>query len=165
MRKIFGRIVLFVLLFAIWFLLTYPFDIQETIVGLSLAFIISVLPLPGSKIFAEFRFSPKAVFNFIVFGFVFLYCLIKANIDVAFRVIRPRLNINPGIVKIRTKLKSSLGRALLANAITLTPGTITVDARGEFFYIHWIDVKTKDVDEASRQIMHIFEKFLEPACG
>ncbi len=67
--------------------------------------------------------------------------LVKANIDVAMRVITG--DINPGIVKVDPDLKTDLGAAMLANSITLTPGTLTVDLDEEEknLYIHWIDVK------------------------
>ena len=70
--------------------------------------------------------------------------LIKANIDVASRVITG--NINPGIVKVQSGLKTDLGVTMLANSITLTPGTLTVDMDDSTneLYIHWIDVKNSD---------------------
>ena len=74
------------------------------------------------------------------------------------------LNINPGIVKIETKLKSDYGLAMLANCITLTPGTIAMDIVEEkgsvYMYIHWIDVKTKEEEEASNIIKGAFEPWV-----
>ena len=68
----------------------------------------------------------------------------RANIDVAYRVITGR--INPGIVKIKTGLSTDLGTTMLANSITLTPGTLTVDVDDATndLYIHWINIKNKD---------------------
>ena len=70
--------------------------------------------------------------------------LIKANIDVASRVITG--NINPGIVKVESGLKTDFGVTMLANSITLTPGTLTVDLDDSTneLYVHWIDVKNSD---------------------
>ena len=64
----------------------------------------------------------------------------KANIDVAYRVITGK--INPGIVKISPNLKSDAAITLLANSITLTPGTLSVDIdeNNNDLYIHWINV-------------------------
>jgi len=72
----------------------------------------------------------------------FFWAMIKANIDVAYRVITGK--INPGIVKISPELKTDLGITLLANSITLTPGTLSVDIDEETndLYIHWINVTT-----------------------
>ncbi|MBN2396003.1 MAG: Na+/H+ antiporter subunit E [Candidatus Atribacteria bacterium] len=70
----------------------------------------------------------------------FLVALVKANIDVAYRVITGK--INPGIVKISPNLKSDAAITLLANSITLTPGTLSVDIdeSNNDLYIHWINV-------------------------
>ena len=70
----------------------------------------------------------------------FLFALIKANVDVALRIITGR--VKPGIVKISTGLNSSLGQTVLADSITLTPGTMTVeiDESNGDLYIHWINV-------------------------
>jgi len=70
----------------------------------------------------------------------FLYAMAKANLDVAWRVITGR--INPGIVRFNPDLRTDGGRTFLANSITLTPGTLTMDvddATGDFF-VHWINV-------------------------
>jgi multicomponent Na+:H+ antiporter subunit E len=50
---------------------------------------------------------------------------------------------------------------LLANTITLTPGTLTVDVIGEYLYIHWIDVVTKDIEEATKIIAGDFENLIK----
>ncbi len=81
------------------------------------------------------------IFFIYAFGPFFL-AMAKANIDVAYRVITGK--INPGIVKISPNLKTDLGVTLLANSITLTPGTLSVDIDEENndLYIHWINVTT-----------------------
>ena len=93
---------------------------------------------------------------------VFLWEVLKANIDVAYRVIHPRLPIRPGIVKVKTSLKTDTGLTFLANSITLTPGTMTVDVdrSSGVLYIHWIDVGARDVTAATQQIVERFEKIL-----
>ncbi|GAG73932.1 unnamed protein product [marine sediment metagenome] len=94
---------------------------------------------------------------------MFLWECFKANLDVAYRVLHPRLPINPGIVKVRTKLTTDTALTFLANSITLTPGTMSVDIDKDngILYIHWIDVKTKDVESATRIIVDRFEKVLK----
>lgn len=90
--------------------------------------------------------------------------LIKANIDVAFRALSPKIPVNPGIVKVPVDLKSEYGQAMLADSITLTPGTITMDIVEEegqtYYYIHWIDVKTADPKEAGDAIKGTLEKWV-----
>jgi multicomponent Na+:H+ antiporter subunit E len=89
--------------------------------------------------------------------------MIKANLDVAYRVIHPKLPIKPGIVKVKTKLRSEAALTYLANSITLTPGTFTIDVDQEngYLYIHWIWVKSDDIEEATEIIVRRFEKILE----
>jgi multicomponent Na+:H+ antiporter subunit E len=91
---------------------------------------------------------------------VFLIALVQSNFDVARRVLTPSLPINPGIVKFKTKLKTNYSKMVLANSITLTPGTLSVDVKDDTFYIHWIDVKTTDPEQAYTDIAGQFEKIL-----
>ncbi len=84
--------------------------------------------------------SPRRIGLFFVYLFVLLWEMVKANIDVATRVITGK--INPGIIRIKPGLKTDMGITMLANSITLTPGTLTVDIdkKTNDLFIHWIDV-------------------------
>ena len=86
--------------------------------------------------------NPARWFTSIAYFFgPFLLALFKANLDVAFRVITGK--IRPGIVRIKTGLKNDLEVMVLANSITLTPGTLTVDVdeKTNDMFIHWIYVE------------------------
>ena len=72
-------------------------------------------------------FSPLRYFWFICYIPVLFFYMLIANFDVVYRVIHPKMPIKPGIVKVKTRLKSESGRTALANSITLTPGTVTMD--------------------------------------
>lgn len=109
--------------------------------------------------------TPKVFVYSLIYLFVLSWEIVKSNIDVALRVLNPKLPINPGIVKVKTRLKSPIGRMILANSITLTPGTLTIDMKDDELYIHWIDVETLDAEEASRKILGKFEKLLEVIYG
>ncbi|MCL0059781.1 Na+/H+ antiporter subunit E [Dehalococcoidia bacterium] len=89
----------------------------------------------------------------------FFWGMAKANVDVAYRVITGR--INPGIVKISPGLKTDLGITLLANSITLTPGTLSVEVDEETneLYIHWINVKKEVLEKMPRDYRYVCEKF------
>jgi multicomponent Na+:H+ antiporter subunit E len=92
--------------------------------------------------------NPVRWILFLIYGIgPFFYGMAKANVDVAYRVITGK--INPGIVKISPKLKTDLGITLLANSITLTPGTLSVDIdeNTNDLYIHWINVKTHAINK------------------
>lgn len=165
MNAVKGKLVLLLLLVVVWIGLTYPLNSQELIAGGLVALLVALMPLANAKLFGEVHITPKGLLYGAAYATLFFAELIKANLDVAFRVLSPRLPINPGIVRVRTSLQSRLGRLLLANSITLTPGTITVEARGSDFYIHWINVQTEDADAATRRIVAKFERYLEVFCG
>jgi len=165
MKRIGTRLVTFLVLTVIWLLVMYPFSWNDLALGGSISLFLSFLPLPGLRIYKEISLAPRKLIYALVFLLVFIKAVILSNLDVAFRVLKPSLPINPGIVKVKTKLKSRLGRLFLANAITLTPGTITVEAEGEDFFIHWIDITSPDVDESTSKIVSAFEKYLEVIFG
>ena len=155
------RLIYFILAFIIWLLLTCSIDIQTIIAGLIASGIVAVLfheILPKEH---HVFVSPVRIFWFLVYVPVFFYYVILANFDVVYRVLHPQMPIKPGIVKIKTNLKTESGITALANSITLTPGTLTVDLTDDgFLYIHWINVKSEDVEQATKYIAQKFEWFL-----
>jgi multicomponent Na+:H+ antiporter subunit E len=151
---------LFIILLLIWLALTSTFNWQEFGVGI---FISLVLALLLSKTYLELGLPPigiKRIAFFIVYIFVLFKEIIKANLDVAYRVIHPKMPINPGIVVIKTSLKQDVAKTILANSITLTPGTFTLDIFDDIFLIHWINVQSKDTEGATKIIGEKFEKYL-----
>ncbi len=157
-------ILFFISLLIVWIFLAGTSQ-QEIIIGIIVSLLLTIIFFSKGTIFSEFNLNPKAIFYFIIYIFVFLWELVKSSFDVASRVVQPTIPINPGIVKVKTKLKSRLGRIILANSITLTPGTLTVETNGEDYYIHWIDVTSDDIDGATKQIVSKFEKYLEVIFG
>jgi len=154
-------IAVFILSLIFWFLLTFKFSVQNLIVG-------SVASAVCSAIFGRYYFQnvykylqPWRWFWFLVYLTVFIWECIKANFDVAYRVLHPAMPIKPGIVKVRTTLKSEFAKTLLANSITMTPGTITVDIIDDDFYIHWIYVSSEDPEVYSKKITGNFEKYIK----
>ncbi len=164
MRKLKAFVLSFIILMGLWMIVGGT-QSDELIVGSITAFIISLVFAPRFVLLGDIRLSPKALIAALMFIIVFIIELIKGAFDVAGRVVSPSLPINPGIVKVRTKLKSDIGRIALANAITLTPGTMTVETQDEFLYIHWIDIKSGDVDAATAAIVTNFERHLEVMFG
>ncbi len=111
------------------------------------------------------RITPRRVAWSVGYLFYLFIAIVKANFDVASRIVRPRIPLNPGIVTVRTRLGSALGRTVLANSITLTPGTLSVEINGDLLYIHCIDVKETDIDSTTEEIIGGFEKYLEVIFG
>ena len=156
-----GRFILnWIFLFLVWLMFTSTLFWQEVIVGAAVSMLLSLLSIRLFTCCTLSILNPVKIFWMIWYFFVFLKALIIANFDVARRVISPSLPINPGIVKFKTKLKTNYSKMVLANSITLTPGTLSVDVVGDTFYIHWIDVETTDPDEAFKIIAEPFEKVL-----
>jgi multicomponent Na+:H+ antiporter subunit E len=154
-------VILFIVLFAIWLALTLNVTIPNIVVGAVAALVVTLF-------FA--RYAPKAhvkilhpqrYFWALLYLFIFLWECIKANIDVMYRVVHPALPVKPGIVKVKSMLKTDMGKVFLANSITMTPGTITVDIIGDYFYVHWIYVHSKDPAIYTQKILGRFEKYLK----
>jgi len=155
----------FLILMIVWVLLNNTFQPDILIVGAVIAFFLSLFLCKKCELFADMNFTPKGLIYTIIFLGVFFIELIKSNLDVTRRVLTPSLPINPGIVEVKTKLKSKFARMLLANTITLTPGTLTVEVKDDSYFIHWIDVESEDINAATKEIVEKFEKYLEVIYG
>lgn len=159
-EKVKGFVWLLVITFALWLALSSKLDWPGLVCGSMICLIISLF---GAGIYSKLGLPPLSIKR-ILFSFVYIIVLfweiIKANFDVAYRVIHPKMPIKPGIVVIKTSLKSDIAKLILANSITLTPGTFTLDIIGDSLLIHWINVKTEDIDEATNMIGQRFEKYL-----
>ncbi len=154
-------ITLFILSLILWLLLTFRFTIPNLLVG-SVVSVITSLIFTRYFIHNVHKFlEPQRYFWLFIYFFVFLWACLKANIDVAYRVLHPAMPIKPGIVKVHTELKSDFARALLANSITMTPGTISVDIIGDDLYIHWIYVHSEDPEIYTSLILGQFEKYIK----
>ncbi len=154
MRLLFWTIFLFI----IWSALTMSLNPQELLAGITVSFIIALLYVKNYPTDDTFSFSPL---SYIIYLIVFIKNLILSNWDVAKRVIDPKLPINPGIIAIKTNLKEDYKKLMLANSITLTPGTITIDVQDDTLFIHWIDVTTSDIKQAGEEIAGDFEKTID----
>jgi multicomponent Na+:H+ antiporter subunit E len=153
-------LIYFILCFVTWMLLTTRIYMQNIIVGATASLITTLIFgryfVQGTHKF----FQPLRYLWLLIFILFLIWECIKANFDVAYRVLHPAMPIRPGIVKIKLGIKSEFGRALLANSITMTPGTISVDIINDYLFVHWIYVNTSDVEEYSYSIAGKFEKLL-----
>ena len=164
-NKVRDRAVLFLTLLLFWVMLNGTLAIDSFIIGILVSFSITFLFGSGLSFFTEFRATPQAFAAGIFYYIYFFKELVKSNFRLAVIVLSPSLPINPGIVKVRTKLKSRMGRLMLANSITLTPGTMTMEIDGEWIYIHCVTVESPDIDEATAKIVAGFESYLEVMYG
>lgn len=155
-------LILFALSFVVWGLLSWPPDWQHLLVGIFAAGLVACL-IGDMFVRRPHLFKHGARYAWFLYYIpVFLWEMLKANIDVACRVAHPNVPIKPGIVKVKTALKSDTGLTFLANSITLTPGTLTVDIDRDkgLLYVHWINVEDKDVEGATERIVGKFEHIL-----
>ena len=154
-------ITVFLLSLLFWFLITFRLTLPNLIVG-SMAALLTTLIFGRYFLRNVYKFlQPHRYYWLMIYFFFFIWACIKANLDVAYRVLHPAMPIKPGIVKVKTELKSEFARTILANSITMTPGTISVDIIGDYLYIHWIYVRSEDPEVYTPIISGQFEKFIK----
>jgi len=153
-------IYIFVILMSVWMALTLSLEKEELITGIIVSLILSVASYRSFHIIGFPKVTFKKVFFVCIYIIILFKEIIIANLDVAYRVIHPKIPIKPGIIIIKTGLKQDLAKLILANSITLTPGTFVLDIEDDRLLIHWINVKTENTDEATSIIGERFEKYL-----
>ena len=131
------------LLSFIWVAITGVFTVENFIFGFLLSFILLWIISPNRREQKYFTWIPK-ITGFIFF---FLYELIKANLEVAYDVITPKFYMEPGIIRIPLTAETDLEITLLANLISLTPGTLSLDVSDDkkVLYVHAMYVKDKEM--------------------
>ncbi len=125
------------ILFTFWIILVQSFEPKNLIIGLFCAIGVA---LASQLLLAEQIESLDLEIGQIVrLGLYFPYLLlqiVKANVNVAEIVLDPRLPISPIVVKFKFPLTDDLPQVTLANSITLTPGTLTIDIQDDTFFVH-----------------------------
>jgi multicomponent Na+:H+ antiporter subunit E len=155
---------LFMLWYLVWCLLAWPPSMQHMIIGI---FVASFVSLMTNDMFSgkplDTRLNPARYMWFLYYVAVFAWECFKANIDVAYRVLHPDLPIKPGTIRVKTSLKSDAGLTFLANSVTLTPGTTSVDIDRDkgLIYIHMLYISDSyDKDSMKLKVVDKFEKIL-----
>ena len=144
----------FVLSLALWLLLSGHYVIHHTLIFamgvLSCGFVVY---LAGRlDIVDEEGIQISLARHLVVYIPWLLWAIIKANIDVAKRILNPKLPIAPRIVRVSGTQKTDLCRVIFANSITLTPGTVSLDLDEEDIVVHALteeaadDVQSGDMD-------------------
>ena len=156
-----SSILFFIVMFLFWLLLTLNVTVWNIAAGVVASLIVTIFLNRYSLKVTKKVFQIQRYFWALLYLFIFLWECLKANLDVAYRVLHPGLPIKPGIVKAKSNLTSDIAKVFLANSITMTPGTITVDIVDDNFFIHWIYVHSKDPEVYTHKILGRFEKFLK----
>lgn len=146
---------------------SWNYSTQEFIVGGIVAFIVSSISYqfftrnPGDMI------NPKRWAYIIAYIPAYVWAEIKAHLNVAYRVLNPS-SITPSIVELPTELKSDVGLTTLANSITMTPGTLTVEIEEDEpkLYVHWINAEDKtEPEDAYENVGKPLEKYIKGGFG
>jgi multicomponent Na+:H+ antiporter subunit E len=153
------RLLDLIIYFVLWLLLTWSLDWQGLVAGAVLAILFALVLSGLLPERVERLFSPVRWFWAIAHLLSLMLWIIVANFDVLYRVVHPNLPIRPGIVKVKTTLKTDEAKTFLANSITLTPGTLTIDVIDDWLYVHWINVheNLEDTEAITRDIAGRFE--------
>ena len=162
------RLVLFGVAFAFWLILAWPVSpvdgrllIADTAAGAAAALLVALVMRDMIRVNLIRLLNPRSWFWLFVYLFVFSWYVVKGGLDVTYRVLHPQVLIRPGIVRLRSSLKTDTGRTALASSITLTPGTLTIDVTDDgMFYVHWLNVATADEEEAAQLVLRRFEWFI-----
>lgn len=151
-----NNLLLNILLAIAWVMLTGEIGWQPLIEGMVIGYVILGISRYALGSHSYFQKIPKA----IGFFFYFIKELVVANIVIAYDILTPTDHMKPGIVAIPLDAKTDLEITLLANFITLTPGTLSLDVSTDkkTLYVHGIYVK--DADRFRASIKQGFEKRL-----
>lgn len=150
MKKIMKSILMFMVF---WIILTEKINIEIGIVGIILCCFVYVFN--RQDMFSDNNFCFNKILYTLLYSGILLKEIILANWDVAKIVLSKHMDISPETIRIDTKLKSPFYRMILANSITLTPGTLTVDLNGAHMIVHCLKKEYAEQVSCSK-----FEKIL-----
>ncbi|MCB1516507.1 MAG: Na+/H+ antiporter subunit E [Hyphomicrobiaceae bacterium] len=156
---------LFATLLVAWILLSGSIAFDVVAVGVAAALFITLISQNSLSAFSGLRALPQSFGASLGYVGFFLSELVRANLRMAKIVLDPALPIRPAIVRARTELTHPVARLLLANSITLTPGTLSVEIKDEWLYVHWVVAEGTDNETATREIVEGFERYLKVMYG
>lgn len=136
----------FLALFATWLVLSGRYQIEYIVIGAVSAGLVTFLThdfvngrtLPDGRREASLFLTPPQWFRLLVYLPWLLWSITLANLQVAYLVLHPRLPIRPILLRCRTGMRNPVARVVLANSITLTPGTVTVRLEEGEYIVHTI---------------------------
>lgn len=129
------------IMFAFWIILSGEFSFVLLFSGIISSLIVSYMSHDLLIKNVDTKISLIKTIRFIKFLPWLLWQIVLANIDLAIRTLNPKMPINPRLIKFNNNLKTDLGMVILANSITLTPGTVTIDVNKNEYLVHIISEK------------------------
>ncbi len=151
------------ILFALWLIFNGKVTLEIVLFGIVLSvavylFCWKFLEYSPKRELLALRLLPQGIGYF----FVLIWEVIKANYGTINLIVSPKYEVEPVLVTFRTGLKTDLARTVLANSITLTPGTITVELTEEEFKVHCLDKEMAEGIEDS-VFVHLLMKMEQTA--
>lgn len=140
-----------VLFFAFWLVLSSKITVEILCIGVALTLLVYLFARVCFKYTWKMEFTILRIIPLaIVYLFVLAIEICKSNIKVMRIVWFKRIPIEPAVVKLKVSFKTDVAKAVLANSISLTPGTITAAIEGDEFYIHCLSKEMMDgIEESS----------------
>lgn len=127
-----------------WIILAERFDIEAVIIGTVISFLILYFNRGDiENVEARGMFTLKKIIYIIEYLFLLIKEIVIANFQVAKIVLSKNIDISPNVIRFKTDLKKDLFKTILANSITLTPGTLTIEVNGDEFIVHCLLEKYK----------------------
>lgn len=131
---------MFILIFAVWLILNGKITLELCVIGLVLSaalffFLCRFMDYSVRAEITVFRLAPMM----IRYLWVLVQEIVKANLVILGIILSPEMEPEPALAYFDTDLTSDMARAVLADSITLTPGTITVSVEGNTFCVHCLD--------------------------
>ena len=129
---------LVVTLFGVWLLWSGHYTIERTLVlALGIVSCLAVVGIARRMGIVDSEGHPVHLAGrAIVYLPWLLLAIFRSNIDVALRILNPRLPVSPTLIRARATQKTALGKVIYANSITLTPGTVSVDVEDDLVLVH-----------------------------
>lgn len=152
---------MYLMFLLLWIIFNGNFTLEICLFGLAIAAVLLVFSCKfmDYSLAKEKRFY-KNVFLFLRYCRLLVVEIVKANAKVIHMILTQKEEIEPVLVGFKTDLKTQMGKALLANAITLTPGTITVTLEDSEYTVHCLDESMAEgIDESEFvEYIHKFEE-------
>lgn len=142
MKKVFikGTLLQFIVLFALWLILSGHYDLFHISIGFFSALLVTFIHIKINRyLYYKHEIAkdhPLRLSRFIFYVPWLIWQIVIASLQVAYAVLHPKTPINPSLVRFKTKLPNIAAKVILANSITLTPGTLTVRIREDEFLVH-----------------------------
>ena len=145
-----------ILLFVMWLIFSNNLQIANVFIGLGVSFGVALL---YTKLFPTEKFDSINPYWLGVYVLVLIKQLIISNLRIMKRVLSKDMKLSPAIVGVKTELTSDWKKLLLANSVTLTPGTLTLEVKGNMLYIHVIEFREdSDKDAITKEFESVIAK-------